>query len=58
MLSKVQVTSDIGNSTDSTDLSRQVNSISGQNQATEAFRNCPKCGADHFTQQAVRGEVP
>ena len=54
MLSKVQITSDIGNSTDSTDLSRQVSSISGQNQATEAFRNCPKCGADRFTQQAVR----
>jgi hypothetical protein len=55
MMSRVQVTSDIGASTDSTDLGRQVESISAQNQGIEAFRHCPKCGADHFTQRAARG---
>ena len=44
--------------TDSTDLSRQVDAISAQNQQVEAFRHCPKCGAEQFTQAASRGKLP
>jgi hypothetical protein len=58
MLSTVWVTSAIGDSTDSTDVGRQVESISAQNQSIEAFRHCPKCQADHFTQRASRGKQP
>ena len=49
MLSRMQVTTNTGETTDSTDLSRQVASISAQNEQIEAFRHCPECGADHFT---------
>jgi hypothetical protein len=44
--------------TDSTDLRRQVDSISAQNQQSEAFRRCPECGAEHFTQSTSRGGQP
>jgi hypothetical protein len=49
MFPDVWVTTNTGETTDSTDLSRQVESISAQNQQIQAFRNCPKCGSDHFT---------
>jgi hypothetical protein len=58
MLSTMQVTAVTGESSDSTDLGRQVDSISAQNQWIEAFRYCPKCRADHFTQRASRGKQP
>lgn len=40
------------------ELSREIKSISAQNQSAEAFRYCPKCGAEHFTQHALRGKCP
>jgi hypothetical protein len=55
MFSDLLVTSNTGKSTDSTDLSRQVEAISAQNQQVEAFRHCPKCGAEHFTERTSRG---
>ncbi len=54
MFSDLWVTTNTGETTDSTDLSRQVGSISAQNQQIEAFRHCPRCGADNFTQGASR----
>jgi hypothetical protein len=58
MFSDLWVTSSTGESTDSTDVRRQVESISAQNRQIEAFRHCPECGADHFTQGASRGRPP
>jgi len=43
-----------GKTIDRAELAREVESISAANQPAEAFRHCPKCGADHFTQRAVR----
>jgi hypothetical protein len=43
---------------DRRELAREVESGSEANRRTEAFRRCPKCGADHFTQRALRGESP
>jgi hypothetical protein len=40
------------------ELTRKVQSASGANQSADTFRHCPKCGADHFTQSAFRGELP
>jgi hypothetical protein len=39
---------------DGAELDREIASISAENQSVQAFRLCPKCGADHFTQHAVR----
>ena len=50
MFSDMWVTTNSGETAKSTDLNRQVESIAAQNQQTQAFRNCPECGADHFTQ--------
>jgi DNA-directed RNA polymerase subunit M/transcription elongation factor TFIIS len=47
-----------GNTVDRAELSREVQAISAQNRPAEVYRNCPKCGADHFTQRAVRGQAP
>jgi len=58
MFSDLWVTTNTGETTDSSDLSRQVEAISAQNQQIEAFRSCPKCGADHFTQSASGGKLP
>jgi hypothetical protein len=58
MFSDLWVTSPTWDSTDSTDLRRQVDSISAQNQQSGAFRRCPECGAEHFTQSASRGRQP
>lgn len=35
-----------------------VESISARKRLAESLRHCPKCGADHFTQRASRGELP
>jgi hypothetical protein len=58
MFSDLWVTSSIGEHTDSSDLSRQAEAISAQNQQIKAFRHCPKCNADHFTQRASSGKQP
>jgi hypothetical protein len=58
MFSDLWITSNTWGTADSTDLSRQVGAISAQNQQVEAFRHCPKCGADRFTQGASRGPLP
>jgi hypothetical protein len=42
---------------DRAELAREIESISAANQPAAAARECPKCGADHFTQNAVRGKV-
>jgi hypothetical protein len=33
------------------DTAGTVKSISDQNRLAEAFRHCPECDADHFTQR-------
>jgi hypothetical protein len=40
------------------ELTRKIQSASAANQLADTFRHCPKCGADHFTQRALRGELP
>jgi hypothetical protein len=40
------------------ELTREIKSASAANQSAGSFRHCPKCGADHFTQRALRGESP
>lgn len=40
------------------ELTRKVRSASAANLSADTFRHCPKCGADHFTQRALRGELP
>ena len=40
------------------ELTRKVQSASAANQSADTFRHCPKCGPDHFTQRALRGELP
>ena len=40
------------------ELAREVASISAENQAVETYQHCPECGADRFTQHAVRGDPP
>jgi DNA-directed RNA polymerase subunit M/transcription elongation factor TFIIS len=40
------------------ELSREVDSASAANQSADTYRKCPKCGADHFTQRALRGGGP
>jgi uncharacterized protein YfcZ (UPF0381/DUF406 family) len=39
------------------DVTTGVKSISEQNRLAEAFRHCPECDADHFTQRPSRGEL-
>jgi hypothetical protein len=43
-----------GRTVDRTELSREVASVSAQHQQVEALRHCPRCGAEHFTQEAAR----
>lgn len=43
---------------DRAELGREVASISAENQRTEAFRECPKCGAVRFTQRSLHSEAP
>jgi ribosomal protein S27AE len=45
-----------GGGVDRGELAREVGSISAENQAVEALRHCPECGADQFTQQAAHGD--
>jgi hypothetical protein len=40
------------------DTAGTVKSISDQNHLAEAFRHCPECDADHFTQRASVNELP
>jgi len=47
-----------GTGVDRDELTREIESISAENQRVGTFRQCPKCGADHFTQHAVRGKAP
>jgi hypothetical protein len=39
---------------DRRELARQVVSGTAANRPAEAFRRCPECGTDHFTQRAMR----
>ena len=43
---------------DRAELTREIESASAANQSADTFRRCPRCGADHFTQRALRGESP
>ena len=44
---------------DSSAVARTVESISEkQKRMAEAFRYCPECDADNFTQRTSRGELP
>jgi hypothetical protein len=38
------------------ELAREIESASAANQEAGAFQRCPQCGADHFTQRALRGK--
>jgi len=40
------------------ELARKVESASASNRQADTFQRCPKCGADHFTQRALRGKSP
>jgi hypothetical protein len=40
------------------ELAREIRSISAQNQAVDTYQHCPECGADQFTDRAVRGDQP
>jgi hypothetical protein len=40
------------------ELTREVDSVAAANQSADTYRHCPKCGADHFTQRALRGGGP
>jgi hypothetical protein len=44
------------NSQGRSELARQVASISAENQVFETYKHCPDCGADRFTQHAVRDD--
>jgi hypothetical protein len=46
-----------GRTIDRAELTREIRSISVENQPAGTFRQCPRCGADHFTQHALRGKV-
>jgi hypothetical protein len=47
-----------GRTIDRGELAREVAAISAANQAPEAYQHCPACGADRFTQHAVRDDPP
>src|SRR5487761_1577545 len=38
------------------ELTREVDSIGAANRVAEAFRQCPECGAEHFTQRPSRAD--
>jgi predicted RNA-binding Zn-ribbon protein involved in translation (DUF1610 family) len=40
------------------ELGRQVASISASNNVYETYQHCPECGAEHYTQHAVRDDPP
>ncbi|HXW44861.1 MAG TPA: hypothetical protein VEL03_08750 [Streptosporangiaceae bacterium] len=42
-------------SIDRAELARELTAMSADKQRIETFRHCPRCGAEHFTQQPVRG---
>jgi predicted nucleic-acid-binding Zn-ribbon protein len=44
-----------GSSIDRAELAREINSIEAENSPAETLRHCPECGADDFTQRALRG---
>ena len=44
------------NSQSRRELARQVTSISAANQTFETYKHCPRCGADRFTEHAVRDD--
>ena len=46
------------NSQSRRELARQVTSISAANQTFETYKHCPRCGADRFTEHAVRDDDP
>lgn len=41
---------------DRSELAREIGSASAANQEASTFQRCAKCGADHFTQRALRGK--
>jgi hypothetical protein len=41
---------------DRAELAREVSSIATENQLTDAFRRCPRCGAEEFEQRPWRGQ--
>jgi hypothetical protein len=48
----------VGVNGDQVKVNELVESLSAQIRFAESLRHCPKCGADHFTQRASRGELP
>jgi DNA-directed RNA polymerase subunit M/transcription elongation factor TFIIS len=40
------------------ELAREVTSISAANRTVETYEHCPRCGADRFTEHAVRDDDP
>jgi hypothetical protein len=46
------------NSQSRRELARQVASISAENQTFKTYQHCPECGAERFTQHAVRDDDP
>ena len=49
---------DVARTFDRGELAREVASISADNQTVETYQHCPKCGAERFTQHAVRDDDP
>lgn len=45
-----------GTSVNRAELEREVDAIEARNQQADAFRVCPHCGAETFTQQPARGK--
>ena len=45
-----------GRTIDRPELAREIASIEAMKEPAEVFRQCPKCGAEHFTQRAWRGQ--
>jgi hypothetical protein len=45
-----------GRTIDRPELAREIASIEAMKEPAEVFRQCPKCGAEHFTQRAWHGQ--
>jgi hypothetical protein len=57
-LARFVVITGVGVNVDQVKVNELVESISAQIRFADSLRHCPKCGADHFTQRASRGELP
>lgn len=58
LLARFVVITGVGVNVDQVKVNELVESISARIRFAESLRHCPKCGADHFTQRASRGELP